>query len=106
MTPADILTHVGNQLSIRRVFGEVVERDGVTVIPVAVAFGGGGGGIDPDEQGGGGGFGGVVRAIGVYTIADGRVRFIPAIDTTAIAAMGLILAGLVLKARRSGVRSH
>lgn len=57
-----------------------------SVIPGAVAIGGG--------------FGGVVRGIGVYTVVNGQVRFIPAIDTTALAAMGVLLAGLVLRARR------
>jgi LPXTG-motif cell wall-anchored protein len=41
-----------------------------------------------------------VRGIGVYAISNGQVRFIPAIDTTALAAMGVLLAGLVLLARR------
>jgi uncharacterized spore protein YtfJ len=100
MTPEEIVTRVGDQLGIRRVFGEPVERDGLVVIPVAVAIGGGGGGNAPDEQGSGAGFGGMVRGIGVYAISNGQVRFIPALDTTALAAMGVLLAGLVLRARR------
>ncbi len=99
MTPDDILTRVGDRLGVRRVFGEPIERDGVTVVPVAVAIGGGGGGTAPDDQGTGGGFGGVVRGIGVYSISNGQVRFIPAVDTTALVAMGVLLAGLVLRAR-------
>lgn len=100
MTPDEIVTRVGDQLGIRRVFGEPVERDGLTVIPVAVAIGGGGGGTGPDEQGTGAGFGGMVRGIGVYAIGNGQVRFIPAIDTTALAALGVLLTGMVLRARR------
>lgn len=100
MSPDDILTRVGEQLGIRRVFGEPIERDGITVVPVAVAIGGGGGGTGPDEQGSGGGVGGMVRGIGVYAVSNGQVRFVPAIDTTALAAMGVLLAGLLLRARR------
>ena len=100
MTPEEIVSRVGDQLGIRRVFGEPVERDGLVVIPVAVAIGGGGGGTGPDEQGSGAGFGGMVRGIGVYAISNGQVRFIPAIDTTALAAMGVLLAGLALLTRR------
>jgi uncharacterized spore protein YtfJ len=100
MTPDEIVTRVGDQLGIRRVFGEPIERDGLVVIPVAVAVGGGGGGAGPDEQGTGAGFGGMVRGIGVYTIGNGQVRFIPAIDTTALAALGVLLTGMVLRARR------
>jgi uncharacterized spore protein YtfJ len=100
MTPDDILTRVGDQLGIRRVFGEPIERDGITVVPVAVAVGGGGGGTGPDDQGSGGGFGGVVRGVGVYSISNGQVRFVPAVDTTALAALFVVGIGLVLHARR------
>lgn len=100
MGPDDILTRVGDQLGIRRVFGEPIERDGITVVPVAVAIGGGGGGAGPDDQGSGGGFGGVVRGIGVYAISNGQVRFVPAIDVTSLAGLGVLLAGLLLRARR------
>ena len=104
MTPEEIVARIGDQLGIRRVFGEPVERDGIVVVPVAVAIGGGGGGTGPDEQGSGAGFGGMVRGIGVYSISNGQVRFIPAIDTTALAAMGVLLTGIVLLARRRSRR--
>lgn len=100
MTPEDLLTRAGDQLGVRRVFGDPVERDGIVVVPVAVTVGGGGGGSGPDDQGAGGGFGGMVRGIGVYAISDGRVRFVPAVDTTALAALAVLLTGLVLRAAR------
>ncbi len=106
MTPEDLLGRIGDQLSVRRAFGEPVERDGVLVIPVAVAFGGGGGGAGPEDQGAGGGFGGVVRGIGVYSISEGRVRFIPAVDITALAAITLLLTGTVLRATRRRRLGH
>src|SRR5262245_38570153 len=53
---------VGERAHASTVFGEPVERDGLTVIPVAKArfgFGGGGGsGGPPGEEGSGGGGGG------------------------------------------------
>lgn len=98
MTPEEILERVGDQVSVRRAFGQPVEHAGVMVVPVAVAIGGGGGGSGPGEQGSGSGFGGMVRGIGVYEITAGQVRFVPALDTTALAAMGVVLAGLVLRA--------
>lgn len=101
MTPDDLLTRAGEQLGVRRVFGDPVERDGLVVIPVAVALGGGGGGSGPGEQGTGAGFGGVVRGIGVYTIAEGRVRFVPAVDTTALAALAVVATAIVVRAVRS-----
>lgn len=100
MTPSEILSRAGEQLGVTRVFGEPVEREGVTVVPVAVTIGGGGGGTAPDDQGTGGGFGGMVRGIGVYTISNGRVRFVPAVDTTALAALAVVAVGVILRARR------
>jgi len=53
---------VGERVSVSTVFGEAVEREGITVIPVArarFAFGGGGGGGRREgEEGSGGGGGG------------------------------------------------
>lgn len=100
MTPEDLLKRAGEDLSVRRVFGEPVEREGIVVIPVAVAVGGGGGGTGPQDQGAGGGFGGIVRGIGVYSIRDGQVRFIPAIDTTVLAVVLLLLTRTWVRARR------
>jgi hypothetical protein len=36
--PDELMTKVGDHLSVHRAFGAPVERDGVTVIPVAVAI--------------------------------------------------------------------
>lgn len=99
----ELLGRTGDHVSVRRVFGEPIERDGVVVVPVAVVMGGGGGGTAP-EEGSGGGFGVWARAIGAYEIRDGRVRFVPAVDVVALAVVGLafgrLLTGALRKARR------
>ena len=80
--------------SARQVFGEPVERDGATIIPVARVqwgFGGGGLGHGAVERGGGGG-GVRTTAIGYIEIRNGTSVFRPIFDTTELAA--LILAGL------------
>ena len=100
MTPEEILQRAGEQFSVRRVFGEPIEHDGVVVVPVSVSVLGGGGGAGPDDQGSGGGLGGVVRGIGVYAIGNGTVRFVPAVDTTALAVLGLAAVALLLRTRR------
>jgi uncharacterized spore protein YtfJ len=101
MTPEELLTRAGDQLGVRRVFGQTVERDGNLVVPVAVAVGGGGGGTGPDIQGtGGDGFAGIVRGIGVYSTTNGEVRFIPVIDVAALAAIALLLTRTLFRARR------
>ena len=79
MNPEDLLKGVRDALTARTVYGEPVERDGVTVIPAAVVRGGGGGGGD-GEGNGGGGFGLHGRPVGAYVLKDGQVTWKPAVD--------------------------
>ena len=72
---------VGQKANVSSVFGEPIEREGLTVIPVAKArfgFGGGGGSgsREGDEGGGGGGGGGaLVSPIGYIELHDGSAEF-------------------------------
>jgi uncharacterized spore protein YtfJ len=72
---------VGKSAQAGTIFGERVEREGVTVIPVAKArfgFGGGGGSgsREGDEGSGGGGGGGVVVSpIGFIEVHDRTAEF-------------------------------
>jgi uncharacterized spore protein YtfJ len=72
---------VGQRAHVSTIFGEPVEREGVTVIPVGKArfgFGGGGGSgaRQGDEGAGGGGGGGVaVGPIGYIELHEGGARF-------------------------------
>jgi len=61
------------------VFGEPVERDGITVVPVAKArWGfGGGAGHRQDEDGAGGGGGVQVTPVGFIEIKDHAAKFRP-----------------------------
>jgi uncharacterized spore protein YtfJ len=93
-------------ISVKRVYGEPYERDGVTVIPAAVVGGGGGGGgADGDEGSGGGvGFGLGGRPVGAYVIQGGNVRWEPAFDATRIIGQVLLAVAaiaLLLTRRRS-----
>jgi uncharacterized spore protein YtfJ len=98
MDAKDLLGRISDNVSIRRVFGEPVERDGVLVIPVAVVAGGGGGGAGPGDEGSGAGFGIWARPLGVYVVDGGQVRFRPAIDAVGLAVV--VLAALRLLRRR------
>jgi uncharacterized spore protein YtfJ len=72
---------VGDRANVSTVFGEPVERDGLTVIPVARArfgFGGGGGAGGREGQegsGGGGGGGAAVSPVGYIELHHGAARF-------------------------------
>jgi uncharacterized spore protein YtfJ len=79
-------------VSVRRIYGDPVERDGVTVVPAAAILGGTGGGGDAEGDGGAG-FGLAGRPVGAWVIRDGEVRWRPALDLTrlvAIAAVALL----------------
>jgi uncharacterized spore protein YtfJ len=113
MDPRQLIEGVREGLSVRQVFGEPVERDGVTVIPTATVIGGGGSGgggsgreskedgeAGPQAQSGfGSGFGGVMWPAGAFEISDGRVTWRPAIDLTRVLLMALALAIAVVRAR-------
>jgi len=76
----DDLKGTRDALSVRRVFGDPITIDGVTIIPVARVSGGGGGGggegTGPGNEGGHGfgtGFGLGAQAVGVYEIRNGEL---------------------------------
>jgi uncharacterized spore protein YtfJ len=72
---------VGERAQVSTIFGEPVEREGVTVIPVGRArFGFGGGGGSGSRQGdegsgGGGGGGAAVGPIGYIELHEGSAKF-------------------------------
>lgn len=91
-------------MSVRRVYGEPFEKDGVTVIASARVSGGAGGGGGQDQQGQegeGGGFGVQARPAGAYVIKDGQVRWMPAVDVNrVISVLGAVLISLFLTRAR------
>jgi uncharacterized spore protein YtfJ len=88
-------------MTVKRVYGDPVQSDGVTLVPAAAVRGGaGGGGEGGPEGGGGGGFGIVARPIGAYVIRDGSVSWRPAIDLNRV--LLLAAAVVLLLARRAG----
>ena len=101
MNADDLIERAKDVFSIKRVFGEPIEKDGVIVIPAAlvVGGGGGGGGTSEGQDGGGGGFALVARPIGVYVIKNGDVRFQPAIDIASIVFGVLLLLRSALRRR-------
>jgi uncharacterized spore protein YtfJ len=118
--PADrfverLAERLGGKASVTAVYGEPVERAGVTVIPVARVrwgFGGGGGsgsqaGPESGQGSGAGGGGGVTASpVGYIEIANGRTEFRPIHDPARFVVLApLILAvgvsvGLILRGLR------
>ena len=74
-----LVTQFGGHASVKAIFGEPVERDGVTVVPVArVRWGvGGGGGEGPEGAGSGGGGGISAEPVGYIEITSAGASFRP-----------------------------
>jgi uncharacterized spore protein YtfJ len=85
----ELLEGVRDAITARRVYGEPVEHEGVTLVPAAAVRGGGGGGGDA-EGNGGGGFGLAGRPVGAWVIRDGEVTWRPAVDLTRLAAISAV----------------
>lgn len=102
--PTSLFSRLADRLGVAAkaatVFGEAVERDGVTVIPVAKArwgLGAGGGHQRPGTREGIGGGGGVIVApVGYIEIKDGASRFRQIWDPAAAAGLALAAGALLL----------
>jgi uncharacterized spore protein YtfJ len=115
MNANEILEQARDTFTVRRVFGEPIERDGLVLVPVAAVQGGAGAGSGeghqaedaPASTGSGGGWGGTARPVGVYVIDHGKVRWEPTIDVgrvilgaQVVMVVGLLVLRSVLRARR------
>ena len=86
---ADTVTSVGVQAA----YGEPVELDGTTIIPVAFVsygFGAGEGGSDKSGEGSGGGGGGTAVPLGAYVTREGYTRFEPNAIALIVAAIPFV----------------
>jgi uncharacterized spore protein YtfJ len=111
-TTGDVLLQLAARLRENQVFGPPIQRDHVTVVPVAhVRAGGGAGGAahrEPHQTNGGFGF--VARPAGAWIVEDsGTVRWQPAVDVTRMALFGqlattvaMIVLGLKKRRRACG----
>ncbi len=108
MQMEELLQQARDLITVKRVFGDPYEKDGIMVIPVASVRGGGGGGTGDQgdgPKGTGGGMGISARPVGVYQIKDGVVKWVPAIDVTRIVFFGQLVAVAALLMVRSVARS-
>ena len=103
----DVTAGVRDSMTVSRVFGDAIERNGVTIIPVALIAGGGGGGGDNSTEGGSGaGFGLRAKPVGVYVIRGNDVSWQPALDLNRVILGGQLVAVFALLAIRGIVKAR
>jgi uncharacterized spore protein YtfJ len=100
----EMLEGAREAITVKRVYGEPIEREGLTIVPTADVRGGGGGGGDA-ENNGGGGFGLTARPVGVYVVKEGNVAWEPAVDVNRISIMGIAAGIVALLVLRSVIKA-
>ena len=91
----ELISSARDVISVKRVYGEPYEKNGLTVIPAATVRGGGGGGTGDSEEGdsgGGGGFGLTARPAGAWIVEEGNATWKPAVDVNRIVLGGQVIA--------------
>ncbi len=109
MKVGEVLGSAGDTFTVKRVFGEPYEKDGLTIIPAAAVRGGVGGGTGHDEkgqEGEGGGFGMTGSPAGAYVVKDGKVKWLPAVDPNRIFLMAgmAVVVYLLMRPRMARAR--
>jgi hypothetical protein len=95
MEVQELISSARDVVSVKRVYGDPYEKNGLTVIPAATVRGGGGvGGGDEEhgESGKAGAFKMSARPSGAWIIEDGRATWRPAIDVNRIVLGGQMIA--------------
>ena len=92
----DILDKARETVSVRDVYGEPIEKDGVTILPVARVMGAGGGGSGTGHEGEGSGHGYALKSepVGVYVIKGDKVSFQAAVNVDKVIG-GAFVVGIV-----------
>ncbi len=106
----DVIAQARDTMTVKRVFGEPYEKDGVTIIPAARVQGGAGagGGEDPQGQGkgSGSGFGVNARPVGAFIIRGGELSWRPAVDVNRIVLGGQVVAIVALLTIRAIIKAR
>ena len=106
----DVITQARDTLTVKRVFGDPYEKNGVTVIPAARVQGGagGGGGEGPEGQGkgSGSGFGLNARPVGAFLIRGDEVTWRPAVDLNKVILGAQVVAVVALLTIRAIVKAR
>ncbi len=95
MDVQELISGARDTISVKRVYGDPYEKNGLTVIPAATVRGGAGGGVGghgDEETGKGGGFGVNARPSGAWIIENDTVTWKPAVDVNRIVLGGQLVA--------------
>jgi uncharacterized spore protein YtfJ len=110
MEAQDIIAQARDAMTVKQVFGEPYEKNGVTMIPVAKVQGGagGGGGEAPEGQGkgSGSGFGLSARPVGAFVLRGNEMTWRPAVDLNRIVLGAQIVAIFALLTIRAIVKAR
>lgn len=110
MEVQDVIGQAREALTVKRVFGEPYEKNGVTMIPVARVQGGagGGGGEGPagEGKGSGGGFGLSARPVGAFQLKGDEMTWKPAVDLNRIVLGAQIVAIVALLTLRTAIKAR
>ncbi len=111
MDVREIMNQARDTMTVKRVFGDPMERNGLTVIPVARVMGGAGGGAGTptaEEEGGGAGAGFGLRATpaGVYVIRGETVEWEPALNLNRVILGGQLVAIVLILAISAVIRAR
>jgi uncharacterized spore protein YtfJ len=105
MQITDLLSSAKDAITVKRVYAEPYEKDGLTIIPAASVGGAAGGGTGHDEkgqEGEGGGLGMRGRPAGAYIIRDGHVTWRPAVDPNRMmTVLGMVAVAYLLSRPRN-----
>jgi len=97
-------------LTVKRVFGDPYEKNGVTVIPAArvqgAAGGGNGEGPEGEGKGSGSGFGLHARPAGAYVIHGDEVDWRPAVDPNKVIIGAAVVAVAALMVARTAIKAR
>ncbi|MBV9173201.1 MAG: hypothetical protein JOZ81_24310 [Chloroflexi bacterium] len=105
----ELLAQAHDLMTIKRVFGEPIEKNGITIIPVASVlggFGGSGGSASAANTSFGGGLGLSATPAGVYVIKGETVTWHPAINLNRVILGGQVVAIVLLLTVRSMIRAR
>ncbi len=110
MDIAQVVSSAEQALTVKRVFGEPYEKNGVTLIPAARIGGGAGGGQGegPADQGHGegSGFGIATKPVGAFVIRGDKVRWQPAVDANRIVLGAQLIVVVALLTLRAALRAR